>query len=263
LSWWGDFSIPHGQAGRWRIGPFLLTVRRERNEWQVVRSAVGDPASGEIVVEVPCEACGEPEAGSTVTRFGVSDRNESLSVTPALPDRSVVTRPEQTITVPSKQSTTVYVGSPLWVRLSAGQPLAPLCELPAMPPKLTWWGPSTIVGETCYATRTMGRLRLEDARAGPHRVMTAARIVNRASTPLVVERLNLPVRALSIYGTGRDSNRLWTESVTLERAEGEEFAALHVGKDPGPDVRGAEKVAAPRGPVPAHELFRAFGKLFR
>jgi hypothetical protein len=116
-------------------------------------------------------------------------------------------------------------------------------------------------GEMCYATRTYGRLRLEEARPGPHRVLTAARIVNRAAEPLTIERLNLPVRTLSIYSEN-GSTRLWTEAVTLERGEGEELAELTVGDGPGADVDDAELVTPPREPPEGNYLFRAFGKLF-
>jgi hypothetical protein len=155
----------------------------------------------------------------------------------------------------------VYVGSPLWLRVSAGVPRRELGVFAASQPQLTWWGPNTMEGETCYATRTFGRLRLDEVRPGPHRVLTAARVVNRSSLPLPLERLNLPVRTLSIYSEN-GSTRLWTEAVTLERAEGEEFAELTVEDSPGADVDDAELVTPPREPPEQNYLFRAFGKLF-
>jgi hypothetical protein len=260
-SWWGEFVIPHGQSGRWRIGPLLLVVSRLDHEWKIWRGTTGNPSDAEIALELP-SAGEEPQTGAIVTRYGSSDETESLSLAPAMPDRAVVTRPEQSITVPPRQSVVVYVGSPLWLRVAVGAPKTMLSEFPVFQPQLTWWGPSTMDGETCYATRTHGRLRLEDVRAGPHRVMTAARIVNRARTPLLVERLNLPVRALSIYAES-GSKRLWTESVTVERTEGEELAELAIGGGPGDDVENAVRVGEPRAAVAENQLFRAFGRLFR
>ncbi len=258
--WWGQYSIPPGSSGRWRIGPLTLVVSRLENEWRIFRASSGNPSDAELAVQVPSSAP-EPGRSAQLTRYATSDSSSSLRLEPVMPDRSVVTRPEQAITVVARAAVTVYVGSPLWVRLSAGAPAKVLGDFPAHQPQLTWWGPSTIEGESCYATRTYGRLRLEEARPGPHRVMTAVRIVNRASSPLLIERLNLPVRKLSIHAAN-GSRRLWTEAVTLERAEGEDFAELTVEDDPGPDVTDAVRIGPPREPTEENHLFRAFGKLF-
>ncbi len=259
--WWGEYTIAHGQSGRWRIGPLTLTISRFDNEGRICRASSGNSSDTALSVEVPCANVGEPEPGAETTRYGTTDRHETIELTPIMPDRSVVTRPEEPVIVPAHEAVTVYVGSPLWLRVRAGVPGRELGEFPAFQPRLTWWGPNTMEGETCYATRTYGRLRLDELRPGPHRVMTAVSIVNRASRSLLIERLNLPVKTLSIYAAGR-SSKLWTETVTLERAAGEEFAELSVGDDPGPDVKKAELVSPPRE-APTARLFRAFGKLFR
>jgi hypothetical protein len=260
-SWWGRWSIPVGKSGRWRIGPLSLLVSRLPNEWRVCRASSGNPSDSELSASVPADGA-ELGAGQLVTRYASSDGSESVELTPVMPDRSVVTRPEHPITVVARASVTLYVGSPLWVRIAAGSPARVLGDFPAFQPQLTWWGPSTIQGESCYATRTYGRLRLEEARPGPHRVLTAVRIVNRSADPLVIERLNLPVRMLSVHAAN-GSSRLWTEAVTLERAEGEDFAELALEDDPGPDVVDCVRVGAAREPPDENPLFRAFGKLFR
>jgi hypothetical protein len=156
-----------------------------------------------------------------------------------------------------EQEVTVYVGSPLFIRLEADESLD---DLPALPPKYTWWGPNTREGELCYATRTPGRLRLEDAVRYPHRVLTAVAIQNGADEPLTFERLNLPVRKLAVYAA-RDA-RLWTELVRLVRKKKEPFAELHVESAPPEIAKGAEQLSPPRDPAKTHFLFRAFGSFF-
>lgn len=258
--WWGEYRIPPGKSGRFRIGPMTLVVSRLVNELRVSRCTSGAPSDTEVDIDVPSDD-DDMGTNAAVTRYGLVDEDEMVLIEPVMPDRSVVTRPEEPLIVPAEESVNVYVGSPLWIRVSAGEPRRALGDFPASPPQLTWWGPNTMVGEMCYATRTYGRLRLEEAKPGPHRVLTAARVVNRASTPLVIERLNLPVRTLSIYSEN-GSTRLWTEAVTLDRGEGEELAELTVGTDPGADVDDAELVTPPRAAHAGNYLFRAFGKLF-
>ena len=91
---------------------------------------------------------------------------------------------------------------------------------------------------------------------------TAVEVENAGSDVLVVERINLPVRKLSIYVA--DTGRLWTESIHLERASTEAFAALHIGKAPANVAGAAVRLSPPREGHGEHEhaLFRAFGSLF-
>jgi hypothetical protein len=253
--WWGSFEVGLGTAARWRVGPLILTVTHLRNEWRVCRGSSDDADDRAREVEVGLVPS-NPAPGDLVTRYAATDGVDAILLTPVLPDRPVVTRPEQALIVPGRGSGSMFVGSPLFLRLEEAEGPILLEELPAFRPKLTWWGPSAREGATCYASRTAGRLRLEDVVNHPHRVVTEVKIVNRATSPLKVERLNLPVRRLSVYAD--QDGELWTESVTLERSEGEEYAELHLGARPP-----AEELLAPPRDTSGLALFRAFGSLFQ
>lgn len=259
-TWWGEHRIEHGQAGRFRVGPLILTVTRLDNEWRLERDSSGDSSDTTVGVEVPVEPAG-PGATARVSRFGDSNGAEKLELVPALPDRPVVTRPEHPITVPPHEKVTVYVGSPLWLRVSDAEHKQMLEELPAFRPSLTWWGTNTREGELCYGTRTYGRLRLDEIIHYPHRVMTAVSIDNGADQPLLLERVLLPVRRFGVYATS--DGQLWTESVTLERGEGEQLATLHLDKKPPKQAGDAQQIGKPREPSSQKLLFHAFGSLFR
>ena len=259
-AWWGEHRIEHGQAARVRVGPLILTAARLDNEWRLCRDSSGDSSDMSHGVEVPIEP---PELGRTAraSRFGCSNGSEKLELLPILPDRPVVTRPEQPITVPPHEQVTVYVGSPLWVRVSDAEHKQTLEELPAFRPSLTWFGPNTREGQLCYGTRTYGRLRLAEVVHYPHRVMTAVSINNGGDKPLLLERLLLPVQRFSVYATA--SGELWTESATLEREPGEELATLQLGTKPPGQAAGAKQVSKPRETSSQKLLFHAFGSLFK
>ncbi len=253
--WWGAYRVREGAAAAWRVGPLRLTVVHQRREWIVMRGQ-GDPDDRARLVhqDAPVRAARPDEL---VTRYAAGDGVDAISITPILPDRSVVTRPQTPITVPARGDVSVMVGSPLWLRLEEGEHL--LEELPAMPPRLTWFGPNTREGELCYATRTFGRLRLEDLCVLPQRVVTAVKIANRADRALTLERLKLPVRRLCLFATpGAD---FWTEPVVLERREGKEFAELRVVSGPPGEAPDARLVSGPRDPEGTN-MIRAFGSLF-
>ncbi|HEX4339301.1 MAG TPA: hypothetical protein VH062_25515 [Polyangiaceae bacterium] len=275
--WWGSFTIPVGQAGRFRIGPLAIKVIRLANEWQVRREHPEDgnerivstevpappsraPATLDSMLLRPTKDAPEPNRDAretTITRYVTASDTPKLRILPVLPDRTVVTRPENPLTILPETRVTLYVGSPVWVRLLQGEDEM-LGDLPVSPPKEAWLGPNTREGELCYATRTYGRLVLDEASLAPHRVMTAVSIENKSEQPFVCERVNLPVRRLSVYAS--EGGRLWTEPVTMERSG--ELARIVVGDSPPPVAPGAVRVTGPRD-IEDGGMFRAFGTLFR
>ena len=267
--WWGSFTIPVGEAGRFRIGPLALKVVRHPYEWRVQREQADDTAetSAEVPAppsRVPTTLDGAALAGAvteprevTITRYATASDTSKLRILPVLPDRTVVTKPEKPLTILPSTRVVLYVGSPVWVRLLQGEDEM-LGDVPVSPPKDAWLGPNTQEGELCYATRTYGRLALDETTLAPHRVITAVAIDNQSAQPFLCERVNLPVRRLSVYAA--DNGRLWTEAVTMERVG--ELARIVVHDKP-PDVAvSAVRVTGPRD-VAEGGMFRAFGTLFR
>jgi hypothetical protein len=255
-AFWSELTVPHGRAVRIRVGPLVVTVARLEHEWRISRESVeGGDKDVSIDREVPVN---EPSPSAHLTRFVTENDTERFRIVPVLPDRSVVTRPEHPLTILPRTEVKLYVGSPLWVRFLQGDD-EPLGELPASPPKEAWVGSTTRHGEFCYATRTYGRLKLDDAALLPHRVMTSVAIQNGSDHTFVCDQVTLPVRRLSVYGS--NEGRLWTEAISLGRTATEEFAKLDVASGPPPEASGATLLSAPRefGQV---GRFRAFGALF-
>jgi len=235
----------------------VLTVQRLANEWQVIRHDAADGKENETAVNVPLPL-EEPPARCQITRFATDSTGTEVRVVPILPDRSVITRPERPLTLLPNTKVTLYVGSPVWVRLLQDGS-DPIGEVPISPPKEAWLGPSTMDGELCYATRTVGRLSLSDATLRPHRVVTPVSIHNDANSPFLCDQVNLPVRRLSVYAS--DMGRLFTEAVTLVHAESDEFAGVRIGRGAPPEAPGATELSAARD-AENESAFRAFGRLF-
>lgn len=257
--WWGEFTIEFGAAVQWEIGPMQLAVQRLPGEWVIVykttemvddqqkwRVAYSDQDPGEIDAD-------------HVARFIGQDSSEQLTVLPALADRSVVSRPFTPFTVPANEKASIYVSTPLWFTLVTGAPGRPLFEIPIQRPSDTWFGPSTREGETCYASRTFGRLHLENLTIYQHRAITQVHINNRAAIPLLVERINLPVPFLSLFHTPH--NIFWTETVTMVQTGGVSLAEFHIGKEPPPEAADAALAAKPRRIPQKGMLIRAFSVL--
>ena len=250
-----------GTAGRWRIGPLELWIQRLEGEWRIASEQGDDPLDDALEREVPCVIDGVLDREST-ERYASNSKTEVIRLAAALADRSVVTRSDKPLHVPPGEEISVFVSSPLWVRIEAGEPGKLLRELPVFRPSDTWFGPNTREGELCYASRTHHRLRLEQIPARPHRAVTSVLVRNRASGMLSLDRMQVPVMHLSLYRS--QEGHLWTDDVVFERRGEDDFAELRTRSRS--DARWTIKVtriAPPRIHARDNAMVRAFTSLFR
>lgn len=257
--WWGDYEIPRGLAGRWRLGPLTLWARRLEQEWRFACSEEhGEYPIDRAEVDCPIEP-GELPPGATVERLAFQSTDERLRVLPALADRSIVTRPETRFRLAPGERVELHVSLPLWIRLEAVAPERTLLDVPTSRPSDTWFGRSTTEGELAYASRTCARLRPENLEIVPWRAVTRVELDNRAEDEFVFERLNLPVPNLALYAA--PSGSLWTQAVTVERGADGKLAHIRIADDPPEDVGAAERVAEPRSNLAGNAFVRAIGAL--
>jgi hypothetical protein len=256
---WGSHTLSIGEVGHWRIGPSELWIHRFEREWRVAHKQLEDPFDNSLEVEVPA-ATKEGEEEGAVYRFSFRKTSTRVALTPALADRPIIIRPETPFTVPAGEDINLYLSTPIWLQIKVGDPPKFLAELPGYRPSDTWFGPSTREGELCYASRTTGRLRLEDVDFLPHRSITVARLRNRAKDALVLERIRLPVQYLSLYSTS--TGHLWTETVTLTRQVGGDLAELQIGRGAPSEAGKAERIATARQQPEAGLVVRTFSRFF-
>jgi hypothetical protein len=259
--WWGRFPVAEGQGGVWRVGPLELTVARRRHDWLVGSREQDESQETELErrLEVRCPAAAAelPELPE-VRRFAARESSAELEVTPVLADRPVVSRPDVPFHLLGDDEVALFVNTPVWVRLAAGQPARTLVEIPAGRPSDTWFGPSTMIGELCYAGRTSARLHLENLPSRPHRAITPVLLRNRARQALLLERLNLPVPNLALYWDGNGG--LWTQSVVVERQPDGKLAQVRLEEGPPAEVPAAEEVS-PARQAGNRSVLRALGAL--
>lgn len=262
VGWWGKLDVSEGQTIQWEIGSLQLALERLPNEWQLAYEWGDevDPTTGEWSQKITNTSIDELNY-PTVERYVVDQTDEILHIMPALADRPVITRPLKPFFVSPGDRITVYVSSPLWVSIAAGDPPRKLRELPIYRPSDTWFGPSTMEGELCYASRTHGNLNLENVPVHSHRAITQVAVHNQADTQLQIERLNLPVPYLSLFET--ENGILWTEAVAMVRTRNSDMAAFQVEKGPVEAVTGARLIIDPRQQPSQNMIIRAFGVLFR
>lgn len=259
--WWGASEVPVGEIRRWQLGPTVVLIERVHGEWRVVLERGAD-----ALAESPLEV-GEPHQGDgdllehpKVARFGASDDDTTVHVSPRSADRAVVTRPVSKYAVPAGERVSVWVTAPLWIAIEVGAKRRLLMDVPIFPPSNTWFGSSPAEGELCYASRSVFRPRLSDILIRPHRSVTTLHIHNQASHPLQLERVSVPVPYLPLYVAS--TGALWTPEVTLSHRDNEELAPLEVGRSSPKDAEGATRLTPPRQTSSENMLVRAFSSLF-
>lgn len=253
--WWGTFSLDEETAGRWEVGPATLWLYRLASEWRLFYQPSSDPATTDSMVNRSDVTVPLPESDRMalldtedpslqVNRYSVRRTEAQISLQPALADRPVISRPEHPLHVPPDESVTLYLSTAVWVRIERVESERLLHEVPSFRMSDTWFGASTIEGEFCYATRTAGRLRLDSLPRRYHRAVTPLRIKNTAEDTLTLERVQLPVQHLALYVT--PTHQLWTQAVTMTRAEGREGAGVQIRSGPPTDAEEAELIQEPR-----------------
>ncbi len=256
--WHGTFEIDPETAGFWRIGPLHLWAYRAVKEWRIATIHRSDPAANIASVEIPA-AADEFPAKAVMRRYGFSAAPAAISLQPMLADRPVVVSPESPLMLPSDEEITLYVSTPAWVEISIGDPPNPVLEVPLLRPSDTWFGPSTMYGELCYAVRTSARLKLENLPVRPHRIVSTVRITNHGNTNLAFERMKIPALQMSVYSAA--DGQLWTQTVNLERYEDQRTATVRLGSGPPPQAVDPALLHGPRLVAEKNLLTSAFSGL--
>ncbi|MES2217387.1 MAG: hypothetical protein V4501_03140 [Pseudomonadota bacterium] len=242
IIWWGTFNFQENKPRFWEIGALLLGIERQPQEWRIASNSSDDLEQNNIQVGVE-KSPPFPNDLLEFKRFLFHQTSSTITLTPILADRAQVSHADTAFYLPPNQEATIYVSSPVWVRIETGNPKNTLLEIPVVRQSDTWHGPNTLEGDLCYASRTFCRTDLESLPVRSHRVITPVIIYNHSKSPLLIEQLSLPLPYLSIYVDANGG--LWTEELvikneinykhTVKQGKG----APHIAKD-------ANLISAPR-----------------
>ena len=259
-TWWGSRHIEEGQGGSFRVGAMKMWIAHFPGEWRVALKHEDVVDDEEISVRCPDEIVDPPD-GATLHRFATKSADTGLTIEPILADRSVVARPEIPFNVLPDDEARLFLSIAVWVRLSVRGTTSTLLEVPTIRLSDSWFGATTREGEICYASRTAARMNLANVVRRSTRAITSVVVRNRAEDRLSLERIALPVPALSLFGDV-DGN-LWTEEVTVERDREGHTAQVKLGRRPPKHAKKPIKVSGARVPEAQNVIVRALHSLLR
>ena len=254
--WWQVQQLPVNQGQHFRLGPLNLYVQRKAQQWILAHEYNKDEKSVQAtqteISLLPVHLTGQ--------RFMFSQSPAKFRLVPRLLDRPVVVKTLQSVNLPPNEQTTFYISSPIVLQVTLQQPELVLQEIMLQRLSDTWFGPSTQVGELCYADKTHARYSKQELPARSHRAVTPVTIVNKSPQMLTIDKLSIPLPFLSLYSLPDGS--LWTDPVTLQHEGSQALAHFATSKLSAADAPGAIAVSTPRIKAEKHSLFRAFADIF-
>ena len=257
-SWWGIFKFDLQQSRQFQIGPLSLNIMRLNGEWVISHDYTSEVEDNNSLKDARLSE----KISTDSSRYILSDTSGQLTITPLLADRQIISRPITPFNLAAGEEVILYISSPLWIDIYIGE--SQIKKLKSFPSQIlsdTWFGPSTLEGELCYAANTHCRMSTNELHYRPHRAITPVLIKNQADTTLFVERINLPAPLLQLYSSA--NNQLWTPKVTLVREKDGDMASLIIDSTPPDEAQDAFKICEPRNKLSDGALFRAFNAIFK
>lgn len=158
--WWGAVYLPENNSFLLKSNTFTIAVEHKSKEWciHVLRENITDDKDKDkdkefewFVSEFSPVNCGD------ISRHIINNNAVTLDVKPSLADRTVVCRPKSPITIVPGASVVIYLSTPLWLTIGVKhEQYTLLKEVATQRLSDTWFGASTMQGELCYASQTIG-----------------------------------------------------------------------------------------------------------
>jgi hypothetical protein len=258
VKWWGTFPAQESQALFWEIGPLQLGIERHKHEWRIASNSTNDTDKFSIQIAVE-ESPTFSKKNLEFRRYVFSRTTPNVTLTPVLADRSQVSRAEIPFYISADEQATIYVSSPVWVKIEVGANAIKLDDIPTMRLSDTWHGPNTREGELCYASRTFCRTNLEELTVRANRVLTPVIIHNHDKYPLLIEQLSIPLPFLSVF-VDPVTGTLWTEEIVI-RNEPHHKHSVRQGKGAPHIAPSASLLSQPRMVLKQNNFINLFYSL--
>lgn len=230
---WGTFTLDEEGSRELAIGPLHLKLRRTSGEIRISYWREGD--ENRFI-----HAGGQDRWIRWVPAPGWSGE---LALTPGLPGRPVVVRPEHEFRLVQDAEARIYVRLPLELHIEAlGARRHTLLQVATQLLSDTWWG-STESGELHYFLDTQARRTMAEEEFLEHLAICPLQLRNGSQEDLTVSRISLQTGYLSLY---RDGTRLWSDETTVRYRGAQEDSNLRVAGAPPAEAPGAELMRAAR-----------------
>ncbi|MDF1752886.1 MAG: hypothetical protein P1U89_08950 [Verrucomicrobiales bacterium] len=256
---WTTISIPVGETRHWELGPLAFWVRHTKGEWHVASIMTPDRSQDDRwTLAVPSAFPDDLEYERFA--FNSQEGDDTLSLKPEFPDRSIISKPLSRVEIPSNSTASFFCRVSLCVKLVAGRENSPrtLTTLALANLSRSWFG-TPLEGEACYASSTNAARDHLELQPFPYRVVCPVTIINRSSEPLPFERICIRVNHLKIY---QGEQYLWSNEIRVSKSSTFEVSQVTYGSGAPSTEPNAAEIAQARIKVsPGGILLRTFNNL--
>jgi hypothetical protein len=234
---WRDYDLPIGSEHCWEIGSLRLQARFEDSEVWLANSELTTTENENPSLASQKEP---PEWG----RWALAAPPSAITIEPEFPDKSLVVKPDNSFKLLPGVEARIFVRVPIWVKVSIppGGKSKLLAEYPSVVLSLTWFG-TTMEGELCYWLASSIRRSISPDLFAPNLALCPVIIKNRSSEELVVDKLCLRVKWLSLYQL---DSQLWSDETTISYQGTGEVSHVDVSERPPVEAKGAKLIVKPR-----------------
>ena len=212
--WWGKQHFELNQSKAWQFGSMCVRMTRLINEWKLEYHRPTIQQDNDQLFKRLDDVHFALPQPIKIERFMFAQTDADIWLMPRLSPRSMVIKPVHPVFIPTGQTTTLYVSTPLWIRGFVQHEQQSLFELPVIRPKETWFGANKQKGELCYATAVDARTSLDLLIPRAFRAVTPVVVQNTSHQQLRFERMNIPVMALPLYYSA-ETGRLLTSQIRV------------------------------------------------
>ena len=228
IDWWGDTSLALDEIKVWSLGARKIAIQRLDREWVVWNKELDSESTSQI--NVTSLKTANTFSDVPYSRHLVMQTTDTIHISPMLADRPIVARPATSLNILPGEQVELYISSPLWFLMTLNTNALPIVDIPFLRPSDSWFGPSTMEGELCYAKYTDARVNLAQIEKRGHRAITPVLIKNQHTETLVIERINLPAPFLSLYTD--EQQDFWTQKVEITYHSDSDKAGLRLKSTP-------------------------------
>lgn len=247
INFWAPQTFQPGDWRLWEAGGLRLWVKREHHEWRVASSRAEEKEDSLMSQNE------EPPLAAAWRRWAFTNEDAVVTVSPAMPEKPVVVRPDSPIRIPRGNEVLFFVSIPVVLQLHIGPEKSLFIhEEPTLVLSQTWFGQPTS-GELCYALRTGASRDLSGIKKGRHRAVCPVLIRNTSEEELNLEKLCIRSMHVNIY---RGATRLWTEEISVSYRGEMRFSEINFAKNPPEFERIHGLLGAAREPVPRENFLK-------
>jgi len=226
--WWGNITFNINDIKVWNIGERKIAIQRFEKEWLIWNAETHTESAAQISLK--SLKTSNTLADVPYSRHLFKQTEETIIISPSLADRSIVARPASKLNIPSGEQIELYVSTPLWFTVKPKSKPIAIADIPFWRPSDSWFGPTTMEGELCYAKFTDAKISLAKLEVRYHRAVTPVLIKNEHNEMLTIERINLPAPFLTLYADKQQ--QFWSDKIEITHHNDTQKAGLRLRNKP-------------------------------